>query len=140
MRAIQPAARGNINKYSRWEGSRWDEEIEPADFWTVFNEKSFIIRKQNCFLIFVSIDSQETPLPSFLVSLPKASTEGNKRILFLIILAIADWVIEKQAPWDCKGVLDSALTPWADMVNSCHRVGLQCRISLHLCTLTCFRT
>lgn len=65
-RAIQHAAWGNINKYSQWEGNRWDEEIEPADFWTVFNEWSFIILKQNCSLIFVNIRRQKTPLRGLL--------------------------------------------------------------------------
>lgn len=90
VRAVQPAAWRNINKYRQWEGSRWDAEIEPADFWTVFNEWSFTILKQNCSLIFVSIDSQETPLSSPLVCLLKISTQGHKRVPFLIILAKAN--------------------------------------------------
>lgn len=79
--AIQPAAWGNINKYSQGEGNRWDEEIEAADFWMAFNARSFITWGENCSSLCVSISGQGIAHPASWLLTKDLYRGGTKRSL-----------------------------------------------------------
>lgn len=134
-RAIQHAAWGNINKYSQWEGARWGKEMEPAAFWTVFNERSFIMPTQNCSLIFVSIRSQVTLLPSLLGSPWKTCIEGHKRVPFLIILAKTNQGLQSERQGARRRTGSSRAGSLGQTHRPmCHRARLQLRGPMHIHT------